>query len=420
MASPQPLVYTCHGTDCARVGRSTSRPGTFTEVVVDHLILKGSEGVRLTQAESGGPHASGGSGPEAMDAFYASQRLVPELTAKLRSRYRVLQRIFLHQPIGRRSLAQVVGVTERVLRADVELLKEQGLITAGPIGMSLTTSGEHLIESLDGVVRRLDGRSGIEQALSQRLGIPRVVVVAGDSHADDVVMRDIGYAAANLLREYLQVSCEHPACTVAITGGTTIAMVAEMMPKSTSVRPIEVLPARGGLGERVELLANTIASRLADKLGATYRMFHVPESLSRATAERLAKEPAVLEVVERIRGADVALHGIGDALTMAYRRGLDEATVMRLQTQGAIAEAFGYFFDATGHTVHMMNTVGLRLEDLSGIGFVIGVAGGSGKGRAIRAAARAYRMDALVTDEGAATAILADGTQGNSMPGKDD
>ncbi len=336
-----------------------------------------------------------------MNSLQLGQRLVPELTHKLRSRYRVLLRVYLHQPIGRRSLAHVLGTTERILRADVELFKEQGLIDVGPLGMSVTEAGVVLIAELDPMIRDLDGRHETENALAHALGIERVTIVPGDSLDDGAVMRDIGHAAAQTLRSHL-----HLPCTVAVTGGSSMAMVAEMMPRAAQPQAIEVLPARGGLGERVELLANTIASRLADKLGGTYRMFHVPESLSKATAERLSQEPSVSEMVQRIRGADVVIHGIGDALTMARRRRLDDATIGLLRARGAVAEAFGYYFDAQGRIVHVMNTVGLRLEDLSGIRAVIGVAGGGAKGAAIRAAARAYQIDALVTDEGAARAII--------------
>ncbi len=336
-----------------------------------------------------------------MDLLQASQRLVPELALKLRSRYRVLQRIFLHQPIGRRSLAQVLGTTERILRADVELFKEQGLIDVGPMGMSVTDTGQSLLADLDKVIRKLDGRRELEQRLSMLLGIARVTVVPGDSEQDEAVGRDIGHAAAQMLQGYI-----HSPCTVAITGGSTMATLADMMPRAVQPQRVEVLPARGGLGERVELLANTIVSQLADKLGGTYRMFHVPESLSRATVERLSQEPAIQEMADRIRRADIVVHGVGDAVAMARRRQLDETTIAMLQTSGAVAEAFGYYFDAKGNIVYMMNTVGMRLDDLADIAVVIAVAGGRAKGAAIRAATRAYQMDALITDEGAAREIL--------------
>ena len=339
-----------------------------------------------------------------LDPLQSGQRLVPDLTAKLRGRYKVLQRIYLHQPIGRRSLAQVMGLTERVLRADVELLKEQGLIDVGPLGMTISEAGTTVLADLDEVVRDLDGRSGLERRLSHLLGIPHIVIVPGDCQNDETVMRDLGYGAALIVRSYIASQSPY---TIAVTGGSSLAWLTEMMPHSANNQPVEVLPARGGMGERLEFLANTIASRLAEKLGGTYRMFHVPELMSRQTAEQLALEPSIQEMVDRIRQADLVIHGIGEAITMAKRRHLDEWTTQSLKKSGAVAEAFGYYFNENGEIIHMMSTLGLRLEDLSKIPKVIGVAGGADKAVAIRAVAKAYHMDALITDEGAARTIIA-------------
>ena len=41
-----------------------------------------------------------------------------------------------------------------------------------------------------------------------------------------------------------------------------------------------VVPARGGLGDNVELQANTIATVLAQRMGASYRQLYVPDSVS--------------------------------------------------------------------------------------------------------------------------------------------
>ncbi len=347
-----------------------------------------------------------------LDPLFSGQRLVPDLTTKLRSRYKVLQRIYLHQPIGRRSLAHVMGLTERVLRADVELLKEQGLIEVGPLGMTITEAGIAVLTDLDEVVRNLDGRSSIERRLGNLLGISHVAIVPGDCQEDETVMKDLGYGAALMVLSYIHA--ESPR-TIAVTGGSSLAWLTQMMPVSQVNYPVEVLPARGGLGERLEFLANTISSRLAEKLGGTYRMFHVPELMSRQTAEQLAMEPSVQEMVDRIRQAELVIHGIGEAITMAKRRNLDAATIQSLKQSGAVAEAFGYYFNRSGKIVHMMSTLGLRLEDLDKIRTVIGVAGGANKAPAIMAVSKAYHMDVLITDEGAAQAIIAaaEGNQTN-------
>ena len=51
-----------------------------------------------------------------------------------------------------------------------------------------------------------------------------------------------------------------------------------------------VVPARGGLGDNVELQANTIATVLAQRLGASYRQLYVPDSVSEDILNSILKE----------------------------------------------------------------------------------------------------------------------------------
>lgn len=85
---------------------------------------------------------------------------------------------------------------------------------------------------------------------------------------------------------------------------------------------------------------------------------------------------------------------------------MDEAAIAALVTDGALAEAFGYYFNRDGQVVHKMPTLGLRLEDIQQTETVIAVAGGASKGRAIAAVLRFGHEDVLVTDEAAARVIL--------------
>jgi len=91
---------------------------------------------------------------------------------------------------------------------------------------------------------------------------------------------------------------------------------------------------------------------------------------------------------------------------MARRRKVDEETKAKLLADGALAEAFGYYFERSGVPVHKMPTVGLRLEDIQRTETVIAVAGGQSKGESIAAVLRFGHENVLVTDEAAARGIL--------------
>lgn len=329
------------------------------------------------------------------------KKLLPDLLQVMEKRHKILQQIYLSGTIGRRTLAANVDLTERVLRSELEILRAQGLLETGAAGMTLSESGRQLVEEMQPILRELFGLSELEETVRQAFGLKQVVIVPGDSDSSDHIKREIGLAGSRVLRDSLTAGD-----VVAVMGGTTMARMASQFSTTLQLRDNWFVPARGGLGESVDYQANTIASELAKRTGARYRMLHVPDHLSEEAYQTLMQEPNVREVVDMIRSARIVVHGIGDALTMARRRKLKDDTKDELVKDGALAEAFGYYFDRSGKVVHRMATAGLRLEDIEAAGIVIGIAGGSSKGEAIASVMRFGHDDVLVTDEAAAIEAL--------------
>ncbi|MDA8227002.1 MAG: DeoR family transcriptional regulator [Desulfitobacterium hafniense] len=329
------------------------------------------------------------------------QKIVPELIELVERRYNILRYVHLEQPLGRRVLAARLELGERAVRNEVEFLKAQGLMTTDQAGMWITPEGEELLDGLADYVRQLKGLTRLEDELVCRLGIERVVIVPGDADRDEGVKKEIGRVAAALLKEYLQDEE-----VIAVTGGsTTLAVAQGLMPEKHGYKAL-VVPARGGLGEDVELQANTIAAALARKLGGGYRMLHIPDYLSEETVATLLNEPRIKRVVDLIRSADIVIHGIGCAQTMAVQRGLNSVELEGLLAKGAVGEAFGNYFDPCGRVVGGHSSIGIRLEELAQVGRIIGVAGGASKGEAIMAVVAGRPNQVLVTDQAAAENIL--------------
>ncbi|WP_343753776.1 sugar-binding transcriptional regulator, partial [Lentibacillus halophilus] len=167
------------------------------------------------------------------------------------------------------------------------------------------------------------------------------------------------------------------------------------------------VPARGGIGEKEEHQANTIAAKMARQAHGNYRLLYVPDPLSETSYRTMIEEPAVQDVLHLMYEADVVLHGIGDALTMAERRKTPEDILQKLRDGHAVSEAFGYYFNAFGEIVHHVRTIGIHLDDLSeNSKRVITVAGGESKAQAIESYFKQGKSDLLITDEAAAEAIL--------------
>jgi central glycolytic genes regulator len=326
------------------------------------------------------------------------RKIAPEFIAVIEDRYNILKHIQSGEPIGRRALAVSLGMGERVVRAQVDFLKSAGLVDATPLGMTITAEGREVLGDLTEYVRQLYNLTALEQDLTGALGVERVVIIPGDSDDDDSVQRQLGRAASGILEEYL---ADH--MIIAVSGGSTMARMAEAV--WMSAPGTTVVPARGGLGERVEYQANIIAAVMAAKLGGKYRLLHIPDSVSEEALEVLSGEAQVCAVLDMIRHADILCHGIGTACNMAKRRNLDARVIEDIAGRGAVGEALGFYYSLAGECVYVTNSVGLSLDEIAGIKTVIAVAGGRAKAEAIVAVAKAGGPNILVIDEAAARTI---------------
>lgn len=329
------------------------------------------------------------------------KQLVPDLLDVMKKRYTILHHIMISGVIGRRTLAVSLNITERVLRGEIDFLKSQGLLEIESNGMRITPAGQLLLDQIEPMIKEVFELTDLESQIRTTYGLSQVIIVPGDSDRSFFTKKELGRTAATILRKLVTNGD-----VVSVTGGSTIAEVANHMSSSAPIKEAWFVPARGGLGESVELQANTVASQMAQRIGGQYRLLHVPDDLGEEAYQSLLQEPSVKEIVSFVRNCRIVVHGIGDAMVMAKRRKVGEATISMLQNVGAEAEAFGYYFDNNGHVVHKMMTLGLQLEDIQETEVVIGVAGGQSKGKAIAAFLKFGHEDILVTDEAAALEII--------------
>lgn len=327
------------------------------------------------------------------------RKIAPDFITVIEDRYNILRHIHHAGPIGRRALAGMVNMGERIVRAQVDFLKSSGLVDFSSLGMTVTADGQMVLTELEEYIRLLHGLTLLEEELAAKLGIGQVVIIPGDSDVDVAVQRELGRAAAVVLSKHLQ----NPVI-IAVSGGSTMARVADaiLQPAPTAT----VVPARGGLGEQLEYQANIIAAVMATKLGGQYRLLHIPDGMTEeALSMILASDASVANVASMIKRADILVHGIGRAQDMALRRRMEASSVESIAELGAVGEALGHYYTLDGTCVYVTNSVGLRLSDLAGIGCVVAVAGGRDKAEAIVAVTRAGGQDVLIIDEAAAGAI---------------
>ncbi|SIN97533.1 central glycolytic genes regulator [Carnobacterium alterfunditum] len=332
------------------------------------------------------------------------EEVIPDIMYTLQNRYHILRNVFLLGPVGRRVLADRMGITERVLRTESEGLKKQELIKTSKMGMELTEKGETVYHQLDQLMGQLLGMREKEKQLASYLEIEQCVIISGDIDDQPKLREEIGRAAMEALNFLLPEGDN----IIAVMGGTTMAEVANQMNETLSrKRKLLFVPARGGLGESLNIQANSITSLMAQRTGGENRVLYVPEQVSEETYKPLLQEPGIKKTLKLVNDANCVLFGIGDAKLMAERRGMNEDVLALIKNKAAVGEAFGEFYDQSGEVVYKIPRIGMQSKNLANIASVIAVAGGKSKAKAIEAyMKKAPGHTWLITDEGAANEIL--------------
>lgn len=335
------------------------------------------------------------------DILKLQQKIVPELVELLEKRYGILRTIYYNQPIGRRVLANNLGIGERIVRSEINFLKNQNFIEINTPGMTITKEGEEIIDKLKDFIHELKGLSEIEKFIKENLKLRKVLVVPGNLDEDRTIINEIGRAAANYVKETIKDNS-----IIAITGGSTIKEVIDNVPKLSNLKDIVVVPARGGMGINVETQANTLVAKLASKINGKYKLLHVPDNLSDKAMNTIMEEKDISDILETVYNANILIYGIGRAEKMAKRRNLPEEELSKVEEFGAVGEAFGYYFNKEGEIVYSTPSIGIKNEQIGKIETLIAVAGGKSKAEAIVSTQKNSSNSILVTDEGAAREIM--------------
>ena len=320
---------------------------------------------------------------------------MPEIDSLFQKRFRILQALATFGPIGRRALAEQLHMTEREIRNETTILSEQKLIVILQKGMIVSKQGHEVLDQLYSLYRELSGLAEKEIQLAKQFNIDRVIIVPGCAEKDSTVKHQLGKEAARIL-----VGSVHAKDQIAVTGGSTVAMMGEFLSATPTLATANFIAARGGMGDEMTFQANTLVAKFAQRCDANYRTLFLPEHLSEQAYFAMKQEPMIEEMMKLYDQVNIVIHGIGAAHEMAVRRHSSVEEQQLLEEKGAVGEAFGYYFNEAGDIVHHIRTIGIQLEQVKKARTIIAIAAGANKAHAIQAYFKnAAKQTVLITDE---------------------
>lgn len=270
----------------------------------------------------------------------------------------------------------------------------------------------------EGIVRTIvvapaGTESDLEDAVAAKYGL-RAVVIA-DLHTEDeaATIRGIGATAAG----YLEVTLTG-ANRVGLSSwsSTLLATVDAMSPRN--VRAAErIVQVIGGVGNpEVQVRATHLADRLATVTKGTPRYLPAPGIVSsRGGRDALLEDPFVADVAADWDRLDTLLVGIGSIepspLLRESGNSLNESNLKALAASGAVGDICLRFFDKYGTLIESElndRVLGISPEQMLRVDRRIGIAGGTRKYAAIRAAVEGKWINVLITDKKTALKLESD------------
>lgn len=246
----------------------------------------------------------------------------------------------------------------------------------------------------------------LEARLIERFGLRRAIVVPAPAAGVDV-RSVVGSAAGQYVSDHLA-----PGTSLGITWGGTINAAAQSVLRRHNQGNTVVLLC-GGLARSTLINPYDNAAMFARALDATCYYVTAPMLAETASLRQLLvdSEP-VREVLKMTRKLDKALLSAVDLSrdSKALEYGvISRETWRSLQAAGAVGDVCGHYLDADGMIIdhpiaHRM--VNPPIDDLRSVPELVLAAGGAVKAPIIRGAIHAALCHVLITDEGAANALL--------------
>lgn len=329
------------------------------------------------------------------------QKLIPQILELMERRYFILRQISMSEPIGRRTLSNISGISERIVRSETEFLKEQGFINVAISGMTITEEGNIFLDEVKDIMNEIMGLSTLQEKVRNKLGIKKVLLVPGSYDDNESLLKDIARCGAEYFIDVLK-----DGDVISITGGNAMLEFANTLKADKKYINSIIVPARGSMGKEVDIQSNNIVATISKKLNSNYKLLQIPDELGEEAMRTITQEPQIKKTLDTIDKTDILVFGIGRADEMAMRRKLPKEQVKEIISKGAIGEAFGHYFNNKGEIVYKLNTVGINLETFQEIKENIAIFGGTRKVEALIAMTSINKNIVLITDEQSAHKIL--------------
>lgn len=249
----------------------------------------------------------------------------------------------------------------------------------------------------------------LENELEERFKIYHAIV-AETSIDYESTRKNIGRAAANYLADTI-----YDNDVIGVAWGSTTYEAVNYLPDKITRKNITVVQITGGSNQvPININASELSRRIADIFDAKSYFLHAPVVVnSKEARDILYEEAGIKNTLDMFNKINLAIVGIGatypEPSTMLYKDGFINKENFNSITSDCIGDINSYFYNKDGsesYTILRDRVIGMNLDQLKKVRYVMAVAGGENKADAIIGALKGRIINIIVTDNKTAEAIL--------------
>ena len=297
--------------------------------------------------------------------------------------------LYYKENLSQQKIADRVGVSRSLIAQYLQRARETGVVKIH-------------ISDPDNACENLTS------SLKKETGIKFLKVVPTPHRSEELVLRAVGFAAAEFITNELS-----DGDTLGLAWGRSTNVIVNLM-QNPHARGLEVLPLLGeGAHSGNYSQMNQLVVRAAEKLGARPQFLSLPIIVSSAELRSdLEKEEGICSVINGWDHTNLACIGIGVVPPVpgmvVY---IGQGHLPPLIKAGAVGDICGTYFDREGNIIASGfedRFIGISVKQMKAVDCMIAVACGEEKAIAVLGALRTGLISSLFIDQRLAERILAE------------
>jgi deoxyribonucleoside regulator len=249
----------------------------------------------------------------------------------------------------------------------------------------------------------------MENKLQELFKLKAVRVCQNRDESYESLLQNVGTLASRLVSQHL-----HDNITIGVSWGAVLAEMANAFRPTnySGTRVVQLVGTVGSVDPTTD--GPGLVRRLASKLDGRAYTLAAPWLIdNKLVRDALLEDRRLRDSLNMARQTNLAVVGVGTIipeLSSIVRAGYITAEqAIYLNSIGIVGDVCGLQFDINGNMIEIPMTgyvFGINVDTLRKVPLVIGVAAGSKKADAILGGLRSKLINALVTDEAVAAAII--------------